>query len=139
MTNPRAVRGAVALSIATTGGALYYYMSDGGNPENLDHTVENVRGKLMESLHAIEQKGQQIASSAQEALKFSGNNNKQVEANNDEDFTVDKNEDAEQSRTTPEDPAYCHTCSGARIWVFAEKLRLARLLGRQTEPPRDCN
>lgn len=139
MTNPRAVRGAAAISIATTGGALYYYLSNGGNSENLEHTVENIREKLIESLSAMERKGQQIALTAQEALDFTANNKPVEEAKSKEQLSVDKNEDSEQSRTTSEIPSYCHTCSGARIWVFAEKLRLTRLFERQTEPPTDCS
>lgn len=143
MSSPTLVRTAVVVSMVTTGGAIYYRLSDGGDPKVAQKKVEEniiaLEGevaKMGKAGAAFVDKLKALTSNAkediQELLDTHKSKDSSVDAIDDKDSPV-YHEREPQMSTHP----FCHTCSGPRIWFFAEKLRLKRRFTPYPDPPRE--
>lgn len=142
------VRVAIVASLATTGGAIYYRLSDGGDPEVARKKVEEKVNKLEREMSKFSETGvafvqrlKALASDAQKTASGDPQPAENVKSQNNEPF---KPQDGDEKTLPPldhppEGAAYpfCHTCSGPRIWFFAEKLRLKRRFTPYPDPPRE--
>lgn len=158
MTTPRAVRAAVGLSVVTTGAAAYYMLSDGGDQETLNSRITETGAKLAETGSKIADASNKLAergvergtelkgklhSWTQSAMK-EGTTQENLQRNSAEESIAStnaedgtNNADRQTSGTLEKKGTYCHTCSGPRIWFFAEKLRLKRRFTPYPDPPRE--
>lgn len=139
---------AVVASLATTGGAIYYRLSDGGDPEVARKKVEenfnkleNEVSKFGETGAVFIQKLKAMASGTQEIASEDSHSVVAAKAHKNE--SSDSEGDAPSipppPSPSPEDAShpFCHTCSGPRIWFFAEKLRLKRRFTPYPDPSRE--
>ncbi|CAN8061436.1 unnamed protein product [Agarophyton chilense] len=133
MTNPKTLRAAVTLSIATTGGALYYYLSDGGKPQRFDELVSRARAELNDFFHVLRNKADIISSPQKLPHQSSAKIQTEEEISATAIAGTPGGKDEEEAIPCRSSSPYCHTCSGARIWVFAEKLRLTHLFNKYTD------
>lgn len=145
MTSPGLVRAALAVSTIVTGGTIYYYVSNGGDPKIAQEKMEHARDRLVIECENLHVKGVDGLEQAKDILGKAG-----VKANSilskssgaitaDATSTENENENSKgvQSSSGIGAKPFCHTCSGPRIWFFAEKLRLKRRLTPYPDPPRD--
>lgn len=132
MATPKTVRLGVALSIATTGGALYYFLSDETNAEQLNATLVRTRNRISEFGNALKSRDTNVVHETVFVPQTSHSDQVPQQPPAGTTKTEQIVKDSEKSSTErSRRSAYCHTCSGARVWVFAEKLRLNRLFERQ--------
>lgn len=143
MATPAGVRLAIGASVLMTGGATYYFLSDGGDPHKLEENLSQTSAQLSETSTKIVEAGAQLKNSVvswSQSLALSKDNVQEgdVEGHSTERDITQLQTDAEQppAHSGYREP-YCHTCSGPRIWFFAEKLRLKRRLTPYPDPPRD--
>lgn len=155
MATPRAVKAAMILSVATTGGAMYYFLSEGGDPEKLDDNITNATEKLTQIGAKVSETSAKLAettSTFKETVSSWTVPKEQTEQHltterNPTDLHADTMHNAQKgadnSSTSMEmrfrnnqlSDSKCHTCSGPRIWFFAEKLRLKRRITPYPDPP----
>lgn len=148
MSTVNLVRVAVVASLATTGGAIYYRLSDGGDPDVARKKVEENVTKLENKVYKFGEAGTAFL----QKLKTMTAGVQHIESegsHSTEPAKVQSNEssDSENETTTISPPLrqineddshpFCHTCSGPRIWFFAEKLRLKRRFTPYPDPPRE--
>lgn len=142
------VRIAVVASLATTGGAIYYRLSNGGDPDVARKKVEenvtkleNEVSKFGEAGTAFLQKLKTMTAGTQHIVSEGSHPTEPVKAQSIE--TPDSGDEtktiSQPLRQINEDDSrpFCHTCSGPRIWFFAEKLRLKRRFTPYPDPPRE--
>lgn len=138
------------LSLGTTAVAAYYLLSDGGDPSvarsRVDDAVSQARDAIPVSTSLQTSEGDAKASSedVRERATTAGlAQNGEIEPVTSNQVP-DRNESPFPRRNTPYSPqdtdlhpAYhgCHTCSGPRVWFFAEKLGITRLKRRFTPYP----
>ncbi|KAI0566614.1 hypothetical protein FGB62_7g455 [Gracilaria domingensis] len=135
MTTPRTLRVAITLSIATTGGALYYYLSDGGNPRKFDELMSSARDEVTDSYYTFRKKAEHLLSSQKQTAQSSTEHQTVEDASpglNTTDKPKESNTEHAEIPSRSSSP-FCHTCSGARIWVFAERLRITHLLNKYAD------
>lgn len=145
MASPSLVRTAATVSIITTGAASYYFLSDGGDPEKLDERLRDIRAKLNTTIKSARNWAAAVAGSVQTQVvggRDDGsllNGGEGAIGSNVERMGQVKDGNAEKSMGKQErdTSGYCHTCSGPRIWFFAEKLRLKRRFTPYPDPPRE--
>lgn len=156
MASPRFVRTAAAVSIVTTGAAAYYFLSDGGDHEKLEERLRDTRARLDATVTSARNWTTAAAASVRTQLA-TGHHNGSVKKNDDgravganiertgevhgqnaETAKREQERESERERSKGrETGGYCHTCSGPRIWFFAEKLRLKRRFTPYPDPPRE--
>ena len=142
MATPGAVRVAVAASVFFTGGAAYYYLSDGGNPEKLEQNLSDTTAILSQTATKLGDASTQLKQTVttwKESIA-SGKNDENSESISDDSEGNPPEAIAELPTPAEKQPirdGFCHTCSGPRIWFFAEKLRLKRRFTPYPDPPRD--
>lgn len=143
MASPGLVRLAITTSVAMTGAAAYYYLSEGGDPEKLDSNLRDTRAKIdstVASARAWTEQTAEAVKSHQDALPIPSVNAKEQNAveGRSEGTEAERSERLRKSETPERQTgARCHTCSGPRIWFFAEKLRLKRRITPYPDPQRD--
>lgn len=140
MASPRTVRFAMTASVATTGAAAYYFLSEGGSPEKLDSNLRNTWANINDTVAAA----RSLSEATVGSLKATDT---AVPAKKEDDIMPGEKSSGAESLERKKNPpteqqqwqtgAYCHTCSGPRIWFFAEKLRLKRRITPYPDPPRD--
>lgn len=153
MATPRFVQAAAAVSILTTGAAAYYFLSDGGDRDKLDERLRNTRSKLDTTVTSARNWTAATAATVQTQVISSIHNRKQrddekgstetrIQPTGETKGEIVENVRRREERRMGEDNdrrrrGYCHTCSGPRIWFFAEKLRLKRRFTPYPDPPRE--
>lgn len=159
MASPGAVRGAVALSFTATTAAALYIVSEGGDPDKLRAWVSERRVAIEQFTLAIQHNFKRfstaaaISTSANQSLaqdNLSGQVTKDVAppiatpvntaAMETPAVPLQNSEPSTREISTEHTgPDFCHTCSGPRIWYFAEKLnpRLKRRFTPYPDPPLD--
>lgn len=149
MASPAAVQAAITLSVLSTGGAMYYYLSEGGNSEVARDNVIEAKKRLLseserlqaEAAKRIEQTKVAFGKAYERALEFAPTVLKDDASNiPKQDKNANKeagSENAVVRHSENPDYQFCHTCGGPRIWFFAEKLRLKRRFTPYPDPPRE--
>lgn len=140
MLKPKVVRAAVAVSLLTTGGTVYYCLSDGGDPDKLDMKLAEISASLAERRERWLDSGEKVREALSTWMKPTEELNAAVKSNsttssaepNIDDQTVSSHQQ-ENGNTR----AICHSCSGPRLWFFAEKLRLKRRFTPHPDPSSD--
>lgn len=143
MTSPAMMRVALIGSLGVTGGGIYFYLSDGGDPKVAQEKMEDARQRVIQESEKLHIKGVEGLGQAKEVLENA--RVKVVETSRsilskDEEKGLNPDPAVDQPKESPAmEPArsFCHTCSGPRIWFFAEKLRLKRRFTPYPDPPRD--
>lgn len=135
MASVGTVRVAALVSLATTGAAAYYFLSDGGDAAKLHERLRDTRAKLDSTVSSARDWTISTASAVQAkgAALVADRQNKDTNSIQNTSNQPEHTEDMQQRQTG----AFCHTCSGPRIWFFAEKLRLKRRITPYPDPPRD--
>ena len=153
MASPTLVRGAVILSVAGTTAAALYIASSGGDKDELvvktDQAISWIRNKGEEArsldVNAMISDAQARMKSLSNTLTSTTPMQKEREeatiANdkgNKTTLIIDKERDLSNphAETPSKDTRidFCHTCSGPRIWYFAERLNLTPRLKRRFTP-----
>lgn len=149
MSSPRVIRTAIAVSLITTGGAIFYKVSEGGSAEITQEKLSDAKVRLTAQVERLASDVESTTNTTIERLKTASAQAASLisEASNSEASHGEKEEDrATADATTADTPStkpeqgggrrpYCHTCSGPRIWFFAEKLRLKRRFTPYPDPP----
>lgn len=148
MSSPGVIRLAIFASVATTGGAIYYGLSDGGNPDRFREKVVQANESLATTAKKVHTCVSTTYDNASSAITTAVEKTTQVShpklatkeppATN-EQVTPSPQPSCEEIPPQREKPrsSFCHTCSGPRIWFFAEKLRLKRRFTPHPDPPRE--
>lgn len=146
MASPALRPVAFILTCATGAAVAKLYMSNQEREENknVENEVDELRDlgrKVQNSLKNATTNIQAVSASV--SAQVSQLESKIMEKTNTE-TTIEKNEDIVPPKKEEVPPvkkyserAFCHTCSGPRIWFFAEKLRLKRRLTPYPDPPRN--
>ncbi len=136
-TSLSAFRALRPLSVIVTGGALLYVASDGGDTEVLRTRVQKLGTRLDESLVQTigEERYAPVRNAFDTAISYvpEMTKSKPSQAAPEPEAVQNMGED-----TTPQrGSAFCHTCSGPRLWYLADKFRIKRRIGPYPDPPRD--
>lgn len=137
MTSPTAVRAAIALSVAATTGAIYYTVSEGGDSEKFNQWIQDKREVLSNTLQVENATLLSNLPSTQNSIDNQNSAEESPDASSEvaQPIPIQPSPTAKIGQRAP--GAYCHTCSGPRIWFFAEKLRLKRRFTPHPDPPRE--
>lgn len=152
MASPGLVHAAIAISVITTGGAMYYYVTDGGDVEVAREQIDMVKERLVSGSERLRTESansfayiKDVFERTRETVSKASHgafSNKNIQLSENGDFTRTESGDGASTevenkpRMVKERPL-CHTCSGPRIWFFAEKLRLKRRFTPYPDPPRE--
>lgn len=126
-------------SIVTTGGAAYYFVSDGGDPKKFEAKMRDARLKINETVANLDiRRIWPPAASSGKAVDNVAESVSAVADDGPQAGTGQLEERGPRAMQQERQPgAFCHTCSGPRIWFFAEKFRLKRRITPHPDPPRD--
>lgn len=137
---------AFILTCATGAAVAKLYMGNQENEENrnVENEVDELRdlGRKMQnslknattSIQAVSASVSAQVSQLESKIMEKTPTERKVEKN--EELVPPKKEEIQTVKKFSE-RAFCHTCSGPRIWFFAEKLRLKRRLTPYPDPPRN--
>ena len=133
-TSLSAVRALRPLSVIVTGGALLYVASDGGDTEVLRTRAQNISTSLDKSMvQAVgEERFAPVRSAVDKAISYIPDVTK-----DETPKEVAPSPVFEISAAPQRTSAFCHTCSGPRLWYLADKFRIKRRIGPYPDPPRD--
>lgn len=154
MASPILLRTAAAVSVATTGAGAYYVLSEGGDAGKVEKNLRDIRTKVESTITAIETYVSNLGPPALPlnavAVEASGPKPSDVEpasradAESSEESLIDGQVTERQEHVTRDTQqpervtgAFCHTCSGPRIWFFAEKFRFKRRVTPYPDHSRD--
>lgn len=155
MSTPGIVRMAIAVSLCTTGGAIYYKLSEGGDPgiaqerlsdakERLATDVERMASDMESTVNTTFERLKTVTETVTSSISKASDPAPTTTGTETVSPTVTSEHDkppvSENDEINMRDAAarpYCHTCSGPRIWFFAEKLRLKRRFTPYPDPPRE--
>lgn len=143
MASPGLIRLSVAASVITTGAAGYYFLSEGGDSEKLQSNLRDTTEKVYQVLPAATDWAERVANTvlAPQPATLPASVPLAVEEEVPERQTQEARREASDPETErlplKQTGAHCHTCSGPRIWFFAEKLRLKRRITPYPDPSQD--
>ena len=135
------------LSIIVTGGALLYIASDGGDEQVLRTRTRHLATRIDKSL--VETVGEErytsMRSAVDKVISYKPEADKpETEKPVPEPLAVETialqhQQQQQQQKDTPprRGSAFCHTCSGPRLWYFADKFRIKRRIGPYPDPSLD--
>lgn len=144
MASPGLVKGAAALSIGATTGAAAYAVSE-GDPEKLKawlRTAQDSAGAALGRWQAIASQFLDDTRSTFASAAAPGASDAAEQASSETAAPDTVSQDAAAHGLLPRSAerqtgAYCHTCSGPRLWFFAEKLRIKRRFTPHPDPARE--
>lgn len=153
MASPAFIRLSVGASIITTGAAAYYFLSEGGDPDKLQSNLRDTTNKVNQSLASASDWADRVRSTVTAPLQPAvvpaavpiAAEEQRTTHHKVQEQVQEKVQDGRDNADNPEKKAsaprqtgaHCHTCSGPRIWFFAEKLRLKRRITPYPDPVRE--
>lgn len=137
---------ALALSATATAGTAYYMLSDGGDPEVAQHRVDKALATVLEPISSggapssssigDDGKGSTIVPAAngvnagcRGAVATSGKDASEVSQSGRRRTVISPFPERNLAREESE-VGGCHTCSGPRLWFYAEKFGATRIRRR---------